>query len=206
MASQNLSAPDRRARPARQERVLEGDAARRLESGFRRIDGMVLAEIDFDGNVLWRFDHNQQIQTNAGATIWAARQHHDWQREDFPGGWATDKENKFVAANRTPQENEAFDFVKTIASFRKKSSAIQTGKLMQYVPQDGVYVYFRYDNNQTVMVISNTAKEEKKISVERFNERINGFTKYKDVILKTVSNISEISITPYHTRVLELMK
>jgi neopullulanase len=127
-------------------------------------------------------------------------------REDFPGGWATDKENKFIAANRTPQENEAFDFVKTIAGFRKKSSAIQTGKLMQYVPQDGVYVYFRYDNNQTVMVISNTAKEEKKISVERFSERINGFTKYKDVISKTVSDISEFTLGAYQIKIVELVK
>ncbi|MGF2413986.1 MAG: glycoside hydrolase family 13 protein, partial [Ferruginibacter sp.] len=92
-------------------------------------------------------------------------------RKDFPGGWAADKENKFVAANRTAQENEAFNYMKTLAGFRKNSSAIKTGKLMQFVPQDGVYVYFRYNNNQTVMVIANTAKEEKKISLERFAER-----------------------------------
>jgi hypothetical protein len=52
-----------------------------------RQESLELIQRDYDGNVLWRFDHNQQIQTNAGATIWAARQHHDWQREDFPAGY-----------------------------------------------------------------------------------------------------------------------
>lgn len=127
-------------------------------------------------------------------------------RKDFPGGWKDDKENKFLAANRTAQENEAFDFMKTLAGFRKNSSAIKTGKLMQFVPQDGVFVYFRYDNNQTVMIISNTAKEEKKISFERFAERTKGFTKYKDVISKSVADLKEFTLGSYQTKVLELIK
>jgi neopullulanase len=127
-------------------------------------------------------------------------------RKDFPGGWIADKENKFIAANRTIAENEAFDFVKTLANFRKTSSAITTGKLMQYVPQDGVYVYFRYNNNQTVMVISNTAKEEKKISFERFTERTKGFSEYKNVLTQTEGNIKEITLGAYQTAVLELVK
>ncbi len=39
------------------------------------------------GKVLWQFGHNVQIQTPDGKTIWALRQHHDWQREDFPAGY-----------------------------------------------------------------------------------------------------------------------
>ena len=116
------------------------------------------------------------------------------------------KENKFVAANRTAQENEAFNYMKTLAGFRKNSSAIKTGKLMQFVPQDGVYVYFRYNNDQTVMVIANTAKEEKKISFERFAERTKGFTKCKDVILKSVTEIKEFTLGSYQTKIVELVK
>ena len=127
-------------------------------------------------------------------------------RKDFPGGWAADKENKFVAANRTAQENEAFNYMKTLAGFRKNSSAIKTGKLMQFVPQDGVYVYFRYNNDQTVMVIANTAKEEKKISFERFAERTKGFTKCKDVILKSVTELKEFTLGSYQTKIVELVK
>ena len=51
-----------------------------------RQESLELVQRDFDGRVLWRFDHNEQIQTRGG-TIWSARQHHDWQREDFPAGY-----------------------------------------------------------------------------------------------------------------------
>ena len=84
-------------------------------------------------------------------------------REDFPGGWPQDTSNKFIAAGRTDQENAFFDFVKKLAHFRKSSSALTTGKLMQFVPADGVYVYFRYNEQQTIAVVSNTSKEAKTV-------------------------------------------
>lgn len=52
-----------------------------------RQESLELIQRDFEGKILWRFDHNEQIQTRGGATVWSARQHHDWQREDFPAGY-----------------------------------------------------------------------------------------------------------------------
>ena len=46
-----------------------------------------LLALDFAGNPLWRFDHNLQISTADGASVWSTRQHHDWQRSDFPAGY-----------------------------------------------------------------------------------------------------------------------
>ena len=104
-------------------------------------------------------------------------------RLDFKGGWKEDSVNKFIASGRTDKENEIFNYIKTLANFRKNSSAIKTGKMMQYVPVDGLYVYFRYDENQTVMCIMNTGKKEKEISLlKQYIERTNGFTKAKDII------------------------
>src|SRR5215475_3625841 len=50
-------------------------------------ESLELIQRDFEGHVIWRFDRNQQIQTREGSSIWSARQHHDWQREDFPAGY-----------------------------------------------------------------------------------------------------------------------
>jgi hypothetical protein len=50
-------------------------------------ESLALVARDFEGKDLWRFDHNEQITNPAGATTWALRQHHDWQREDFPAGY-----------------------------------------------------------------------------------------------------------------------
>ncbi|HEX4997075.1 MAG TPA: aryl-sulfate sulfotransferase [Terriglobia bacterium] len=52
-----------------------------------RQESLELVQRDFDGRVLWRFDHNLQVQTRDGRMIWSARQHHDWQREDLPAGY-----------------------------------------------------------------------------------------------------------------------
>ena len=50
-------------------------------------ESLELLHRDFEGNVLWRFSRNEQIETRDGTTIWSARQHHDWQRDDFPAGY-----------------------------------------------------------------------------------------------------------------------
>ena len=50
-------------------------------------ESLELVQRDFAGNVVWRFDRNEQVQTRDGATIWSLRQHHDWQREDLPAGY-----------------------------------------------------------------------------------------------------------------------
>ncbi len=53
---------------------------------------------------------------------------------------------------------------------------------MQFLPQDGLYVYFRYDDHQTVMCIVNAGDAEKNISQGRYAERTKGFSKAVDVI------------------------
>src|SRR5690242_13535469 len=57
-----------------------------------RQESLELVARDFDGKMLWRFDHNEEIeardnQTKQTKNLWATRQHHDWQREDFPAGY-----------------------------------------------------------------------------------------------------------------------
>jgi glycosidase len=108
-----------------------------------------------------------------------------WVRLDFQGGWKEDAQNKFTAEGRSEKENVVFNWTRTLANFRKGSSAIKTGKLMQYVPEDWVYTYFRYDNSQTVMVMMNTAAEEKTVDITRFSERTNGFRKATNVVTST---------------------
>ena len=103
-------------------------------------------------------------------------------RFDFPGGFSGDAENKFTATGRTPTENEAFNYVKTLAAYRKQSSALQTGKTMQYLPNEGLFVYFRYDAKETVMCVLNTSDKEREVSFSNFAERTQGFNNAKDVV------------------------
>jgi glycosidase len=112
--------------------------------------------------------------------------HDGVKRQDFSGGWQEDKDNKFTPQGRTEQENDFVNYLKTLADWRKTSSAIAGGKLMQFVPQDNVYVYFRYDNAQTIMIVINRNKSPHALDLARFAERLEGKTQGKDVISRTV--------------------
>jgi glycosidase len=103
-------------------------------------------------------------------------------RKDFPGGWPGDRKNAFTGEGLTQQEKEFQEFTKSLALYRKNSSALKTGRMMQFVPEDGVYVYFRYDERQTVMVVMNTNEKEKQLNPERFQERTKGFLIAKDAL------------------------
>lgn len=126
-------------------------------------------------------------------------------REDFKGGWAGDSVNKFTAAGRTAAENEVFDYLHKLANYRKQHEVLQTGKLMQYVPENGIYVYFRYNDAKTVMVILNANDTPQSLATKRFTERINGFNKALDIITDKEQSITDtISIPANTTLVLEL--
>ncbi|HVV56181.1 MAG TPA: glycoside hydrolase family 13 protein [Mucilaginibacter sp.] len=126
-------------------------------------------------------------------------------RSDFPGGWPGDKDNKFTAAGRTKEENDAFNYVRTLARYRENTPALQTGKMMQYVPQDGVYVYFRYDSRKTVMVVYNGNEKEQTVATGRYSERINGTLKARNIITGETVDLSKLTVPAKATLVLELI-
>lgn len=130
-------------------------------------------------------------------------------RSDFHGGWKGDSSNKFTAAGRTAPENEAFQYFSKLANFRKTSVALQSGKMMQYVPQDGIYVYFRYTDSsnpsKTVMVVVNTTDKEKQLDSSRFHERMGNAATATNVITREIlNNIKTIAIPAKGSLVLEL--
>ncbi|HQW82998.1 MAG TPA: alpha-amylase family glycosyl hydrolase [Ferruginibacter sp.] len=127
-------------------------------------------------------------------------------RLDFPGGWKNDSVNKFTIEGRTQTDQEIYQHLATLANFRKSSSALTTGKLMQYLPDDGLYVYFRYNTDQTIMVVMNTAKTDKKLSIGNYAERAGEFTKFKNVITKETGALTNFTIGSYKTVVYELLK
>ena len=109
-------------------------------------------------------------------------QGHGFIREDFPGGWQGDDNNAFDRNGRTDEQNEAFDFLKHLMNWRKTSEAVQNGKLTHYIPQNGVYVFFRYTENESVMVMLNNTNEDKKVDLSRFDENLEGYKSGKSVM------------------------
>jgi len=52
-----------------------------------RQESMRLVQQDFSGKEIWTLDGQNEIQLTGGTTDKALRQHHDWQRADFPAGY-----------------------------------------------------------------------------------------------------------------------
>lgn len=128
-------------------------------------------------------------------------------RFDFKGGWEGDEKNKFTPQGREAKENEAYNYFSKLANYRKTTPALQTGKLMQFVPENGIYTFFRYDKNKTVMVVCNSNAEEMTLNTSRFEERTSSFKKARNVITEeTIDDISELKLLAQSTIVLELLK
>lgn len=127
-------------------------------------------------------------------------------RLDFPGGWEGDPKNKFVKQGRTPREDSIFNLVSTLGQFRKKSSAIISGKMMQYAPSKGEYVYFRYDQGQTIMVAMNTVKESLTLDMNLYKESTKGFSKMKNILTGETTSVKDFILQPWESGVWELSK
>ena len=105
-----------------------------------------------------------------------------WVRLDFPGGWEGDKKNAFTETGLTNEETDFLHYVQTLGAYRTNSSALKTGDMMQYIPEDGLYVYFRYDKNQTIMCVMNTDNKSRNVNLSKYAERTTGFKGGKDII------------------------
>ena len=128
-------------------------------------------------------------------------------REDFPGGFEGDTVNKFLSSGRTDSENIAFNYVARLANVRKASSALKTGALMQYIPSKGLYVYFRYDNNQTILCALNSDTLSASIQFGDYAERTQSFETATDVMTGSIYPLSEkMNIPARSIRILELKK
>lgn len=128
-------------------------------------------------------------------------------RSDFPGGWPSDQKNAFTGQGLTADERSVQQLVQQLGTFRKTSSALQTGKYMHYVPDNGLYVYFRYNEKQTIMCVMNTDTKERTIDFNRYAERTAGFSKAENVLSKdALVTTQKATIAPMRMWVLELKK
>ena len=123
-------------------------------------------------------------------------------RLDFPGGWAGDKENYFVKREGT--RAEAFDYVSKLANYRKTHPVLSSGKLMHFIPDAGVYTYFRYSDAGTVMVVMNSNKDEKTVDTGRFAERTKGFSGGVEVMSGAAVDLKNLKVPGRTAWVVEL--
>ncbi len=129
-------------------------------------------------------------------------------RKDFPGGWKGDPQNAFTSLGRTKEQNEALSYLRNMLRWRMNNKAVTQGKLKHFIPENETYVYFRYTNDECVMVaMNNSLNEMKALKTERFTECIKDYKYARNVLTgQTVNYLEALTLPPKSVMVLELKK
>ena len=126
-------------------------------------------------------------------------------RLDMPGGWPGDAVNAFTKEGRSVAQNDMVNHISKLFNYRKGSKALQYGKLLHFVPQDDIYVYFRYLGTQAVMVILNNNDTAKTVEGSHFEEFLCNYAGGLDVLTgEKLSGFDAISVGAKSSRVIEL--
>jgi glycosidase len=129
---------------------------------------------------------------------------HGKMRKDFPGGWQADSANKFTASGRTADEEEMLRFTQKLANYRKNHDVLQTGKLTHFIPQDNVYVYFRHDDDELMMIVLNNSGESYPLDLKRFAEMTHGIIAGKNILDGSTVVLENLTIPAKEARVIKL--
>ncbi len=117
-------------------------------------------------------------------------------RSDFPGGWEGDSMNGFSGEGLSQEAHKAQEFVRELLHWRKDQSVIHSGQLMHYEPQDGIYVYFRYDDSNSVMVILSSNTNEVVLNLDRFRECLSNYVIGTEIISDDSFDLSHSLLIP----------
>ncbi|WP_340064536.1 glycoside hydrolase family 13 protein [Ascidiimonas aurantiaca] len=127
-------------------------------------------------------------------------------RRDFPGGWPGDKNNAFSARGRTSKQQEYFQFTSLLFNWRQEQKAVHFGKTRHFAPQNNVYTYFRYTEDEAVMVLINNHPENQKVTMSSFEEITGKFSAGWEVFTKKDINIRSVLEIPGKTAMIIELK
>lgn len=128
-------------------------------------------------------------------------------RADMAGGWAGDEKSIFTLKNLSKNEREAYELLRFLNYWRNGTSAIHTGKLTQYIPDNKVYVYFRYNDQETYMIVLNKNTHEIVLDPAIYEEHFRKFNMARDILTGIeMKKLSEIKIPAEDGMILKLGK
>ncbi|WP_281239251.1 glycoside hydrolase family 13 protein [Flavobacterium praedii] len=127
-------------------------------------------------------------------------------RADFYGGWAGDTKNAVTGKGMEPKELEAQKYLSNLLNWRKNATVIHNGKFTHYAPEkNDVYVYFRYNDKEKVMVILNKNKDKVTLDMNKYQQMIPNMFKAKEIITNTeIAVNNSLEIAPKAALILEI--
>ena len=77
---------------------------------------------------------------------------------------------------------KAFRQMQKLGEWRKNHAWMHSSKLVHFIPENGVYVYFRYNDSQSLMVVLNKNDKDIEIPTQRFSEQLKNFQQGIEVL------------------------
>lgn len=103
--------------------------------------------------------------------------------------------------------NEIAIFLRTVLNWRKASQAISCGSMKHFIPQNGVYVFFRTYKEEKVMVLVNNTSKVSIVDMSLYQEELQGYKWGTDVITKRgISLGGLLSVQKNGVLILELIR
>ena len=126
-------------------------------------------------------------------------------RSDFYGGWLSDKKNAFTGKGLTTEELDAQRYFSKLLNWRKNCPVFANGQLTHYAPRNNIYVYFRYNESQNIMIILNSNETDQVLDTKRYTESLKDKTVGIDVMSGKKYDMKTSVILPKQTAlILEL--
>jgi len=126
-------------------------------------------------------------------------------RSDFPGGWEGDRKNAFTGTGLSAAEKETQNYLRTLLRWRLDKDVIHSGKTTHFRPENGTYVYFRHNEQESVMIVLNKNDEEFSLNLSRFDERLKGYSSAMNVVSgETLTLGDTLNLPARSAQVLEL--
>ena len=130
-------------------------------------------------------------------------------RADMPGGFPGDPRDAFTRAGRTTEENEVFDYLRTLLQLRQEHPALRRGALVHYPPTyaNDVYRYVRTTPEETILVVVNGHADRRAVDLSELSGWLPPGTEATDLLLDRrfpLSMADSLSVDGHGVRVLRL--
>jgi len=126
-------------------------------------------------------------------------------RSDFPGGWSNDQVNSFTGKGLSKPQLEIKNYIAKLFNWRKNNTIIHEGNLIHFATTNNVYVFFRYIENEKIMVVLNKDDDSMTINMKEYEEVLKGNLTGRDILTeKQFKDVNSLTITGKSALVIEL--
>lgn len=125
-------------------------------------------------------------------------------RQDFPGGFPGDKSNAFTAEGRAEEQQQMFEWLRTVLHWRKGNIKVLEGRQKQYLPVGGVYVMTHCHEGHYVMIVLNGTSKEATFKASHYSEDVQDNVVAREITTGEKYKLTEdFVLAPRQTLILE---